>query len=65
MMVGISQKEADAYDKLLDAAAAIADLLETSGIRIAEDDLEELSLFLARNAPTLRLLLKGLKHITY
>jgi dsDNA-binding SOS-regulon protein len=65
MIVGISKKEADAYDQLLDAAAAIADLLETSGIRIAEDELEELCLFLARNAATLRLLLKGLKPITY
>jgi dsDNA-binding SOS-regulon protein len=63
VIIGISKKEADAYDKLLDAAAAIADLLETGGIRISEEELEEVSLYLARNAPTLRLLLKGLKHI--
>ena len=57
----ISKKEADAYDRMLDAAAGIAELLEHSGIEICEYDLEELSIFLAKNSRIVKAILKGVK----
>jgi dsDNA-binding SOS-regulon protein len=58
-MSDISKKEADAYDRMLDASSNLADLIESGGIDIDEDSLEELSIFLANNAPTVRKLLKN------
>jgi dsDNA-binding SOS-regulon protein len=60
-MGAISKQEADAWDRVLDAAANLADLLETSTIPIDEEDLEELTIFLARNGFVVRNLLKPLK----
>ena len=40
-MAAISKKEADAWDRVLDAAADLADLIESSPIEIDEYDLEE------------------------
>jgi len=60
-MVGISKKEADAFDKMLDAAADLAHLIEQSGIEMDEFDLEELSIFLARNGPMICRILKPVK----
>ena len=54
---------ADAYDKMLDAAAVLADLIEQSELNINEDDLEELSIFLAKNAHILREILKNVKPV--
>lgn len=54
---------ADAYDKMLDAAAELADLIEQGGIKINEYDLEELTIFLAVNAHVLRNILKKLSKI--
>ena len=53
-MQAISQKEADAYDKMLDAAVNLARIIETGGIEIDELILEELTIFLARNGPVVR-----------
>ena len=58
-MPKISKKEADAYDRMLDAAADLAELIGSSQIDMDEDTLEELSVFLARNGPTIRKILKG------
>jgi uncharacterized protein len=60
-MVTVSKKEADAWDRVLDAAAALADLIETSGIEIGEYDLEELTIFLATHGYAVRSMLKHLK----
>lgn len=59
----ISKSEADAYDRILDAAEALAALIVSHGVRIDEYDLEEFTIFLARNAPVLRGILKGLKYV--
>ena len=60
-MATISKKEADAWDRVLDAAAELADLIETSGIKINEFDLEELTIFLASHGYAVRSMLKHLK----
>lgn len=60
-MAAISKREADAYDRILEAADGLAELIESSGIAIDEYVLEELTLFLARNAVEVRQLLKKVK----
>ena len=60
-MVGISKWQADAYDKILEAAGALSELIELSAIEIDEDDLEELTIYLARNAQAVKTILKGLR----
>ena len=62
-MHGMSKREADAYDKILEAAAGLAELIEAGAIEIGEYDLEELTIFLARNAESVRKILKPLKRI--
>ncbi|MEE4113442.1 MAG: YebG family protein [Desulfobacteraceae bacterium] len=57
----ISKKEADAWDRLLDAAADLAELIESSAIEIDEYDLEELTIFLATHASAVRKMLRHLK----
>jgi dsDNA-binding SOS-regulon protein len=56
-----SKQEADAYDKMIDAAADLAELIESSGIEMDEYALEELTIFLARHAAEVRRILKGVK----
>lgn len=60
-MAAISKKEADAWDRTLDAAADLADLIDSSGIEIDEYDLEDLTIFLATHAVIVRNMLKHLK----
>ena len=57
----MSKKEADAYDKILEAAGDLAELIELGDIEIDEYDLEELTIYLARNALTVKNILKPLK----
>lgn len=57
-MSHVTKKEADAYDRVIDAADAISYLLVKSGIDIDEDDLEVLSIFIADNAPAVMQILK-------
>ncbi len=57
----ISKKEADRWDRVLDAAAELADLIESSEIEIGEYDLEELTIFLASNAAVVRQIFRSLK----
>lgn len=59
-MAAISKKEADAWDRVLDAAADLAVLIETSEIEIDEYDLEELTIFLATHGYAVRNMLKHL-----
>ena len=60
-MAAISKKEADAWDSVLDAAAELSDLIESSGIEIEEYDLEDLTIFLATHGVAVRNMLKHLK----
>jgi len=57
----ISKSDADAYDKIIEAAADLAELIEHSGIEIDELSLEELTIFLAGNAPAIRKILNKVK----
>ncbi len=60
-MGAVSKQEADAWDRVLDAAADLADLIEASAIDISEEDREELTIFLARNGYAVRATLMQLK----
>ncbi len=57
-MSRVTKKEADAHDRVLDAANRISHLLIKSGISIDEDDLEILSIFIADNAHAVMQILK-------
>ena len=61
-MAGISKRQADAYDRILEAAGELAELIDLSAIEIDEDDLEELTIYLARNAPRVMASLKAVTH---
>lgn len=61
-MPAITKREADAYDKMIDAAAELSDLIEESGMRIDEYALEQLTIFLASNADEIRKILGKLKY---
>ena len=60
-MQSIAKKEADAYDRMIDAAANLADLIEESGIEVDEYALEELTIYLASHAHELREMFRHLK----
>ena len=61
-MTTMLKKDADAYDRLLDAAAQLADMIESGGIDIDEDALEELTIFLAEHGMVVSRILKNLKY---
>lgn len=61
-MVVISKIEADRYDKMLDAAVNLAELIEQGRIEIDENALEELTIFLATNALTVKNILNKINH---
>ena len=61
-MAAISKREADAHDRMIEAAAALCELVEHSGIEVDEDDLEVLTIYLAQNALKVLEFLKPLKH---
>ena len=61
-MPTITKKEADAYDKMMDAAADLANLIERSRLEMDEYALEELTIFLAANSSQMLKILRGLKH---
>jgi uncharacterized protein len=58
-MSQVTKKEADAHDRVLDAASSISHLLVKSGINIDEDDLEALSIFIADNSHAVLQILKN------
>ena len=60
-MTFTSKKEADAYDKMLDIADDLFEYIETAGLDIKEEPLEELSLFLSQNKDRVINILKGVK----
>lgn len=60
-MPHVSKTEADAHDKIIDAASELADLIEQSGMALPERTVEDLSIFLARNGLAVRDILKSVK----
>lgn len=60
-MAPITKQQADAYDKMIDAAADLADLIQLSRIEMDEHVLEELTIFLARHADEVKKILKHVK----
>jgi dsDNA-binding SOS-regulon protein len=60
-MAGITKRQADAHDRILEAAWALAELIEQSGIPIGEGDLEELTIYLAQNASRVRAIIEPVK----
>ncbi|MEJ2158759.1 MAG: YebG family protein [Desulfobacteraceae bacterium] len=61
-MAAISKQQANAYDRMIDAAAALADLIEHGKIEMDEYALEELTIYLASHAGELKRILKNLKY---
>jgi uncharacterized protein len=61
-MTTMLKKDADAYDRMLDAAARLAAMIESGGIDIDEDALEELTIFLAAHGLVVSRILKNLKY---
>ncbi len=55
------KKAADAYDKALETAERLADLLRQDRVLpdLSEPDMEELTIYLARNARNVERILKG------
>ncbi len=45
----VDKKSADEYDRMLDMAAAMSDLIDASGVTLSEDALEQLGIYLATN----------------
>jgi len=58
-MTFATKKEADAHDKMLDIAENLYQFLKTEEIEINTDQMDELSLCLAKNKEVLLQLLKG------
>jgi len=50
-MPSITKQQADAYDKILDAAADLAELIEMGGLSMDEPALEELTIFFSAKCP--------------
>ncbi|MBL0712183.1 MAG: YebG family protein [Desulfosarcina sp.] len=62
-MSAISKSEADAHDRMLDAAEDLAALIVSGKVALDEHALDELTIFLARKAPAVRAILKGLRYV--
>jgi uncharacterized protein len=60
------KKEADAYDRMLDAAENLAAFIKKSDLQVDLDakTVEEISICLAKNAPEVTNILRGIKPIT-
>lgn len=59
------KKEAEAYDKMLDAAENLAAYIKDAGLEIDLDNktIDAISVFLAKNGPEVTRILKGLKPV--
>ena len=60
-MTFATKKEADAYDKMLDIADNLFEFLESSKIKLNENQLEDISLLLAEKKDRLIPILRGVK----
>ncbi|MFZ1983311.1 MAG: YebG family protein [Desulfatitalea sp.] len=56
-MAATSKQEADAYDRMIEAAAELAELIALSGIVMDEYDLEDLTIYLTQNTPKIQKIL--------
>ncbi|WP_299977236.1 YebG family protein [Desulfobacula sp.] len=59
-MTFATKKEADAYDKMLDIADNLFEFLESSKIKLNENQLEDISLLLAEKRDKLMPILRGI-----
>lgn len=61
--VFLDKKEAEAYDKLLDAAQSLAELIKQGDLQIDIDPrtIDEIAICLAKNAPAVTKILKSVK----
>jgi len=59
------KKEAEAYDKMLDAAENLAAFIREGDLKIGLEDgtIDSIAVFLAKNGPEVTRILKGLKPI--
>ena len=59
------KKEADAYDKMLDAAEQLAGFIKSSALEVAVDDqtVDAVAILLAKNGPEVVKILKGIKPV--
>jgi dsDNA-binding SOS-regulon protein len=55
------KKEADAYDKMLDAAEKLADFIRQGDLELDDVIVDEISVYLAKNGPEVTKILKGVK----
>lgn len=62
-MAKVSKKEADAHDRIIEAASKLFDLIESSRIEIDEYDLEELTIYLAKHAVLVKEILNPLLRV--
>lgn len=58
-LVTTDKKEADQYDKMLDAADNLATYIQAKGIKLDDSIAEELSILLAKNKDKVSKLFKG------
>ncbi len=58
-LVTTDKKEADQYDKMLDAADNLATFIQAKGIKLDDSLAEELSVMLAKNKDKVAKVLKG------
>jgi dsDNA-binding SOS-regulon protein len=61
-MQAIDKRQANAYDRMIDAAADLADLIEQCKVDVDEYALEELTIFLSSNAMEVKKILRNLKY---
>ena len=57
----VDKKSADEYDRMLDMAVAIEELIEASGVKLDESSLEQLGFYLASNRDELLYALQAKK----
>ncbi|WP_420934196.1 YebG family protein [Alteromonas sp. A081] len=58
-LVTTDKKEADQYDKMLDAADNLAQYIQAKGISLDDSALEELSILLSKNKDKISKIFKG------
>lgn len=58
-LVTTDKKAADQYDKMLDTADNLAGFISAMGMQFSDDQMEELSVMLAKNKDKVSKLLKG------